>query len=360
MTAVLDLILEQERNRLKQGAVLLDPNDYGDTPRVLVLIDHSVREGTGANATTISRRLQFVSIHPDGAVRFAGWAPHLDLEPLSADDLKRIEPVLGADWIDKQVEQMALAFAGSELVPTHYSEVRDRRLRQADKIHEAVRQRLVKEITHLNSRVIELDLEVRAGRQPRMQPDQLKRRAEELTARLQARERELDAMRHVVSESPVVVGGAVVIPAGLLARLRGEAPTWSADAAARARIERIALAAVLAAEESRGHATRDVSADKCGWDITSWPPIMDGRLADARLIEVKGRTKGATTVTVTKNEILAGLNKAEQYLLAIVLVDDEDKADGPYYVPSPFQAAPDWAETSRNLDLASLLKRAAR
>jgi hypothetical protein len=357
MGAVLDLILEQERNRLKQGTVLLDPNDFGDTPRVLVLIDHSVREGTGATAKTISRRLQFVSIQPNGEVGFAGWAPHLDLQPLHADDLKRVEPVLGEAWLDGNVERLALTFAGSHLVPEHFTEVRDRRVRQVDKIHEAVRQRLVKEITHLNSRAIELDLEVRAGRQPRMQPDQLKRRAEELTARLQSRERELEGMRHVVSETPVVVGGAVVIPAGLIARLRGESPVWAADAAARARIERIAMEAVMKSEAARGHAAKDVSTEKCGWDITSWPPVIDGRLGDARLIEVKGRANGATTVTVTKNEILAGLNKPEQYVLAIVLVADDGASEGPFYVPRPFSQAPDWAETSRNFDLEALLAR---
>ena len=255
------------------------------------------------------------------------------------------------------MERLALSFAGSHLVPEHFTEVRDRRVRQVDKIHEAVRQRLVKEITHLNSRAIELDLEVRAGRQPRMQPDQLKRRAEELTARLQSRERELEGMRHVVSETPVVVGGAVVIPAGLVARLRGESPAWAADAAARARIERIAMEAVMKSEAARGHAARDVSTEKCGWDITSWPPVVDGRLSDARLIEVKGRVNGATTVTVTKNEILAGLNKPEQYVLAIVLVADDGTVEGPFYVHQPFKQAPDWAETSRNLDLSSLLSR---
>lgn len=357
MASVLDLILEQERNRLRQGSILVDPHDAGDEPRVLILIDHSVREGVGEAAKTVSRRLQFVSLKRDGSVGFAGWAPHLDLQPMAPEELPRVEALLPEAWLSAGLEKAALAFAGSHLVPEHFNEVRDRRVRQVDKIHDAVHRRLVKEITHLNSRAIELDLEVKAGRQPRMQPDQLKRRAEELTARLQAREKELEAMRHVVSETPVIVGGALVIPAGLLARLRGESPAWVADAAARARIERIAMEAVIAAEAARGHAAKDVSAEKCGWDVTSWPPVVDGRLGDARLIEVKGRAKGATTVTVTKNEILAGLNKPEQYLLAIVLVAEDGTPEGPFYVAQPFSQAPDWAETSRNLDLSGLLRR---
>ena len=46
-----------------------------------------------------------------------------------------------------------------------------------------------------------------------------------------------------------------------------------------------------------------------------------GRL---RFIEVKGRITGAETVTVTKNEILAGLNKPEDYWLAVVEVSFAD------------------------------------
>jgi hypothetical protein len=117
------------------------------------------------------------------------------------------------------------------------------------------------------------------------------------------------------------------------------------------------MEAVMKSEAARGHAAKDVSTEKCGWDITSWPPVIDGRLGDARLIEVKGRANGATTVTVTKNEILAGLNKPEQYVLAIVLVADDGASEGPFYVPRPFSQAPDWAETSRNFDLEALLAR---
>jgi hypothetical protein len=83
---------------------------------------------------------------------------------------------------------------------------------------------------------------------------------------------------------------------------------------------------------------------------------VDGRLPSSRHIEVKGRVKGATTVTVTRNEILYGLNQADKFMLAIVLVDG-DNAEGPYYVKRPFTQEPDWAVTSINLDLNELLKK---
>ena len=62
-----------------------------------------------------------------------------------------------------------------------------------------------------------------------------KRRAEELRARLELRTKELMAKRNVASSSPVVVGGALVIPSGLLAKRKGQYTSlFSADASRRA------------------------------------------------------------------------------------------------------------------------------
>ena len=84
---------------------------------------------------------------------------------------------------------------------------------------------------------------------------------------------------------------------------------FAADAAARTRIEQLAMNAVRRAEEARGCRVVDVSAEKCGWDLTSYPPAVDGKLPEPRHIEVKGRVKGASTVTVTKNEIFESWNQ---------------------------------------------------
>ena len=163
-------------------------------------------------------------------------------------------------------------------------------------------------------------------------------------------------MRHVISATPVVVGGALVIPAGLLAQRKGE-PGWTADADARARVEWMAMKAVMDAERALGHEVIDVSAQKCGWDVTSLPKAVDGKLPPSRHIEVKGRAKGSSTVTVTRNEILYGLNQQDKFILAIVLVDGETH-EGPFYVKKPFTQEPDWAVTSINLCLNQLLVKA--
>ena len=104
-------------------------------------------------------------------------------------------------------------------------------------------------------------------------------------------------MRHIVLRPHI--GGAFVIPAGLLAQIKGE-PNWSADAEARSRIEQKAMQAVMEYEKSFGCEVIDVSSNNCGWDITSIPPMKDGRLPETKHIEVKGRAKGQSTITVTK------------------------------------------------------------
>jgi hypothetical protein len=65
MQSVTDLVLEQHRNKLKQGAVLVDPADMGLTPKVMFIIDHSVKEGAD-QTHVVSRRMQFVEIDPKG------------------------------------------------------------------------------------------------------------------------------------------------------------------------------------------------------------------------------------------------------------------------------------------------------
>ncbi|WP_308388544.1 helicase-related protein [Acidithiobacillus sp. AMEEHan] len=355
MQSVTDIMLERHRNQLKQGAMLVDPSDMGLNPKVLFIVDHSVKEGADPTRT-ISRRMQFVEIDPTGHAINAGWAPHLDLEPLADAERALIEDVLAAPWISKDLEQVALAYASSELVPEHFDEVRTRRERAVDKTLAAVHERLVKEIDFWSDRYIKLQDDIAAGKDVRLTLENVRRTIDELTARRETREKELLAMRHVVSATPVVLGGALVIPAGLLLQRKGE-PGWSADADARARIERIAMQAVINAERALGHEVIDVSAQKCGWDVTSLPPMLDGKLPPSRHIEVKGRAKGQTTITVTRNEILYGLNQSDKFILAIVMVDGE-QCEGPFYVRQPFTQEPDWAVSSINLDLDQLLARA--
>ena len=103
---------------------------------------------------------------------------------------------------------------------------------------------------------------------------------------------------------------------------------------------------------------KDVGAEKCGWDITARPPAnADRSIKPDRHIEVKGRAKGQSTITVSRNEIVYGLNQAGKFILAIVIVDG-DNHEGPFYVRNPFQVEPDFGVASVNYDLNDLLSKA--
>jgi len=355
MQATTDLILQAHRPKLKQGAVMVDPNSEATTPQVLFMIHHEVREA--ANPERIaSRRVQFIGVNPQGVAEFSGWAPHLDLQPIETADAALVQDIVQSPWLQQDLEQVALNQAIAQLVPEHYQEVKQRREQQSDKILKEVNFRLVKEINHWSDRYIKLSDDVAAGRQPRVQPEMARRRAEELSARLEQRRRELTEQREVVSSTPVVVAGALVIPQGLLAERKGET-RLSVDAAARRHIEQVAMQAVVTAEQALGFTTFDVSADKCGWDITSRPPAnSDGALPPDRHIEVKGRSKGQTTITVSRNEIMYALNQQQQFLLAIVLIDGNEY-EGPFYIHNPFTSEPDFGVASVNYDLADLLSK---
>ena len=358
MHATTDLILQAYRAKLKQGAVLVDPNDDSIEPKVLFMVDHTVRESSQSGEVA-SRRLQFVEINEQGKAINAGWAPHLDLQPIDDYDSKLVGDILQAHWLNHNLEALALNHASQKLVPEHYAEVKGRRERQANKTMAAVNERLVKEINYWSDRYIKLQDDVSAGKQPRMQPEMARRRVDELTARLEQRKAELIALKNVVSSTPVVIGGALVIPQGLLLMRKGETQ-FGVDAVARARVEQVAMSAVMQAEQAFGHKVTDVGAEKCGWDVTSRPPAnADGSIKPDRHIEVKGRAKGQSTITVSRNEIIYGLNQSDKFILAIVIVDS-DSYEGPFYIKNPFTIEPDFGVASVNYDLGDLLSKAVK
>lgn len=357
MRAITDLVLDRYRDELAEGAVLIDRSDMGIVPRALFMIDHSVHQG-GDAVDIVSRRIQFIEITSDGRTANAGFSPHLALDAAKPADVEAISYLFDEPWLGRDAAHLPLTDVCTRIATEHLNEVRRRREHDVGRTLQAVRERLESEIRHWSARYSELRKESAAGKDVRLALTNVGRTIDELGQRLETRKRELNAMREIVAAAPRVVGRALVIPAGLLAKLRGDGG-WSADAAARTRIERIAMNAVIEAERALGHDVIDVSAQKCGWDITSQPKPRDGKLPWPRHIEVKGRAKGSDTVIVTANEMREGFNQQDKFHLAIVLVDG-DTHEGPFYVARPFDRSPGWAETKVELNLHTLLSRATR
>ncbi|MHB1167665.1 MAG: helicase-related protein [Longimicrobiales bacterium] len=357
LDATTDLILERYRTLLKRGAVLIDPADAGTDVRALCYLEHAIHDGrpVGDGARrVVSRQMQFVEMNASGEIRPAGHAPYLDYRPATEAELAAVAGQTAAEWLRENLESKAVSYAIANLAPKHFEEVKRRKEELATRTLAAVHDRLTKEIAHWDHRAAELQAQEQAGRQPRMNSQKAWERADELRARLQRRMEEIEQERNLSPAPPVVVGGALVIPSGLLAE-RGLPEALDdedrADAESRRRIELAAMAAVIAAERALGHEPRDVSADKCGYDVESRVRAT----GSLRFIEVKGRAKGADTVTITKNEILTGLNKPDDFILAMAIVDGD--AVDLRYVRRPFQREPDFGVTSINYDLKELWRR---
>ena len=361
LDATIDLTLERHRDLLRRGTVLVDDRDPGTTPRVLFYLEHAIQDASPTSSgerRLISKRMLYVERNTDGTFRHLHYAPYLDWRPLAEGEPK-IEEFLARPecvWIGPQLEQAAQAYAVAQVVPEHLDEVRNRRLGLIAKTEAAVQDRLTKEINYWDHRAEQLKLQERAGRpNARLNSDEARKRADALQARLQKRLDELKYEKQIAPLPPVVMGGLLVIPAGLLAAMKGgdgaagsiSPPQDTQISAAKARD------IVMQIERDLGFEPVDRETEKLGYDVESSVPGT-GKL---RFIEVKGRVSGAQTITVTKNEILYSMNKPEDFILAIVEFDGDTHRV--HYVRQPFKREPDFGACSVNYDFAELIGKAS-
>ena len=358
LDAVIDLTLERHRDLLKRGAVLVDERDGGTAPRVLFSIEHALEDAgvtRSGGRRVVSKRVLYVELEADGDPRHLRYAPYLDYRPL-ADGNPAVDAILERPecaWISGDLEATAQAYAVAHVVPEHLKEVRGARLGLIGKTRAAVKDRLAKEISYWDRRAEQLKLAEAAGRtDPRLNSGEARRRADTLQVRLRKRLAELERDGRISSRPPVVVGGLLVVPRGLIDEMGGRPPAGTVPADTQASAAR-ARAVVMETERRLGFEPTDRELDKLGYDIESRVPAT-GAL---RFIEVKGRRSDAETVTVTRNEILYSLNKPDDFILAIVEFrgDDTHRVS---YVRRPFQREPDFGAASVNYALKDLLARA--
>jgi len=355
------MVLERDGELLRRGAVLVDDHDLSTTPRALYALEHFIEDGrrdTQGGRRVISKQMHFIEIPVGGLPQPAGYAPHLDYRPLTEAE----QPVVAA-WLSSHLNQspstsleQAIEFAVVELMPTHFQEVKGRKEELIRRTRTAVRERLTREIAYWDGRANEIRAQEEAGKKPRLNSKKARDRADDLEQRLKTRMSELEEEGKLSQRPPVVLAEVLIVPRGLLLALTGQ-PLSQADLFARqtAEVEHLAMQAVMENERRLGHLPRDVSQSKLGYDIES--EILKGeQKGHLRFIEVKGRVEGASSITVTRNEVLVALNKAEQFILAIVQVGGEN--DRIHYLHCPFQRELSNEELSTNLELKRLLARA--
>jgi superfamily II DNA or RNA helicase len=359
LDATIDLTLERHRDLLRRGAILVDDRDVGTSPRVLFYLEHAIQDASITRAgdrRIVSKRTLYVELDADGNTRHLQYAPYLDFRPLAEGEPTTDEILARPEcaWVNRTLEQKAQGYAVAQVVPEHLSEVRSRRLDLIAKTEAAVQDRLTKEISYWDHRAEQLKLQEQAGKpNARLNSDEARKRADALQARLQKRMDELKLEKQIAPLPPVVMGGLLIVPAGLLAAMKGgTASTVPASVADTQASAAKARAVIMQIERDLGFVPTDRETEKLGYDIESRVPGT-GKL---RFIEVKGRVTGAATITVTKNEILYSLNKPDDFILAIVEFDGD--AQRAHYVRRPFQREPDFGVTSVNYDFAELLQRA--
>ncbi|MDF0675643.1 MAG: helicase-related protein [Nitrospira sp.] len=359
LEATIDLTLERNRDLLKRGTILVDERDLGTKPRVLFYVEHAIQDASltrSGDRRVVSKRMLYIELDENGTARHLHYAPYLDYRPLKSDE-PSIEAILARPecaWLTRELEHKAQGYAVANVVPEHLQEVRSRKLDLIAKTEAAVKERLTKEITYWDHRAEQLKLQEQAGKaNARLNSAEARKRADGLQARLEKRLEELKQERQLSPLPPVIIGGLMVVPMGLLVAMAGRSKPTSAESpdtqasAARAR------AVVMEIERSLGFNPVDREQDKLGYDIESRVPGT-GKL---RFLEVKGRVTGAGTIAVTKNEILYSLNKPDDFILAIVEFLD-DNSHRVHYVRQPFQREPDFGVTSVNYGFPELIARA--
>ena len=118
---------------------------------------------------------------------------------------------------------MAMEHAAIHLVPQHLGELRSRKEELIDKTKAAVQDRLTKEINYWDHRAAQLKDQELAGKvNAKLNSGLARQRADDLTGRLQKRLAELEQERKLSALPPVVLGGAMIVPVGLLRTLSGK------------------------------------------------------------------------------------------------------------------------------------------
>ena len=340
LDAVTDLIIERYGTLLKQGTMLADRHDPGETSRLLVAITHEITDGHNP-ARTITKRFGFAEISPsaDGTapapdgVRAAGEARYLDYEPLQNPERAVAAPVRDAPWLSAGVEAIALDWAVTEGMPGELAHTRELVTARVSQVRRLVRQRLTGEINYWDMRHADLLDQQSAGRPLKMKPETAYARARDLERRLEKRLADLDRDEELIARPPVVSASALVIPQGLLDKLLGRTADPARVARDTALSERRAVDAVLAAERRLGRTPEEMANNNPGYDIRS-------RTAEGHwiFIEVKGRVPGAEDFWVTKTEALTGKNSGTLSRLALVSVHpDGPEEDVVRYIVDPFR-----------------------
>lgn len=352
LETAIDWVLDNCQALLKRGAILIDDDNQSHAERLLFYIENTIcdaRVDTNGQQRKASQQMHFVEIDKETNAISAGFSPYLAYRPPTEVERPLVKAIVEqSGWLQRDVESLAIDHAIQHLLAPHIEEVQQERNAYVYKVQHAVQKRLRSEISYWDQQNVKYREQARAGKaNANLNADNASKRVDELSRRLEKRQAELELERQLLPQPPLVIGGALVIPASML---QSDLPQDSEPilfGQERKEIELKAMQAVRNIERKLGNIPKDVSAAKCGYDIESIainPKQPDQR--HLRFIEVKGRRIDQKTVTVTRNEILVAQNTPERFILAIVMVAGD--VTHTTYLRRPFQYQPDLAVASVN------------
>ncbi len=357
LAAVVDKVLADHGHTLGRGAVLVDPSDLSDEPRLLVYLEHSVTDGRQVHGTrqVVSQRLHYVEIDRHGNATDPGGEPYLNYKPVTEDQQALLEDCLDLDWANRNAEQTARAWAIEHLSCPHFDEVKTITADRVARVSQAVTQRLHSEIRYWDRRAAEIRAKETAGGKPRVNSIRAQANAEELNTRLARRRLELDLEADLHNTPPNVVAAALIVPQGLLDKLSGR-PVDPVDASVRAETDRRAVTAVVEAEQALGRVPEPQHHSNPGYDVLSTDPTS----GICYLIEVKGHLPNTEQISVSRRQFGQARCNPEHWRLAVVSVPADPQAEPMVrYLTDPFRGVtPHPAQTSMQLNVTELLSHA--
>src|SRR6202163_4363861 len=93
--------------RFSQRGVVVYETDEGQAPRLLVYLEHAVRDARTTRPgepRAVSQRLQFILMKADGSAMDGVLAPYRDLRPISAEERLAVADAVSAPWLSGNVE----------------------------------------------------------------------------------------------------------------------------------------------------------------------------------------------------------------------------------------------------------------
>lgn len=312
---------------VENGSILIDRTEsQRDEPFLLFTVQQIITNSTEEEQTVLST-FEFADIDSERKIGWSIAPQYLDFEAPSVNEEKRIRDELiekfdfDASW--KTVEAQATEKALTETLIREQEELS----RRISKIREQVQERLENEIASCKLR--EQSNPEHATSKNQETKAQARKKREEFEARLQARLSQLEKEESLQAKTPTRVSVALVVPERAL---QANNAMFTQDLDAKRAVERRAVDLVMESERILGRKPEEMPPNNKGFDIRSLDedgyPIF---------IEVKGRTEGSPTVTVTASEISFAQTNPDRHFLAMVKVSELGKqADKLSYLEKAF------------------------